>query len=186
MNMRYLGHATTTTMYLSPGRPDFKFSPGWLPLIRSAFNSLGQLEPKDPVLRPFKHFHLLKHLPADSDAHVLGLFSVIEMILTHKPSDKLHDSLRHQVSTKMDLLSKRFLKTDVYEMFQSQNRADIWKTLYDWRSSIAHGDESDFSKGSLKKLETKEKAHAFLDMNVRLLLKTWLEERDLVSDLKRC
>ena len=88
---------------------------------------------------------------------MLGLFSVIEMILTHNPTDNLHDSLRHQVSTKMVLLSRRFLKNNRHTMFPAVDAWALWKALYDWRSQIAHGEESDFSKGSIKKLEAEEK-----------------------------
>jgi hypothetical protein len=186
-NSRYLGHGLMQRLlHWASTAHEFKFPANVLPTVRAIYSSLKPLAQDDSLLRPFRRFHLLKHLPVDSDAHVLGLFSVIEMILTHKPSENLHDSLRHQVSTKMELLSKRFMKNELYDLFPKVGRAELWKALYDWRSLIAHGEDVDFKKGTLQKLETSEKARVFLDLSVRLLLKTWIDERELVLDLKRC
>ena len=187
-NMSYLGHDMMPRLQrLISIKNEEKFPSHLLPTIRAIFDKLKALADNDPLMRPFSYFHSLKRLPSDSDAYVLGLFSVVEMILTHKPDEKLHDSLRHQVSAKMNLLSRRFMKNEILiAAYPGIDSVPLWKALYDWRSKIAHGDEPDFKTGSLSKLESLDKARLFLDLHVRLLLKETLDEPQLIADLKKC
>jgi hypothetical protein len=187
-NLRYLAHGVLQRLLSQDSSShNESFRADLLPAVRSIYIALKPLAKDDSSLRPFRRFHSLKHLPGDSEAYVLGLFSVIEMILTHKPGDKnLHDSLRHQVAAKMDLLTKRFMKSDIYSAYSGVSPFELWLALYDWRSMLAHGDDPDFKKGKLQKLGSAVKARVFLDLSVRLLLKAWIDERDLIADLKRC
>ena len=186
-NSSYLGHDTMPRLLRLGSSPqEEKFPSQLLPSLQAIYIKLKPLADNDPLLRPFRRFNSLKSLPANSDAYVLGLFSVIEMILTHKPDENLHDSLRHQVSVKMNLLSKRFMKNELHVAYPECDPIRLWKTLYDWRSKIAHGDEVEFKTGTLSKLESAHRAGIFLDLNVRLLLKASLDEPQLIADLKRC
>jgi hypothetical protein len=72
--------------------------------------------------------------------YCLGLFAVIESLITHNPHGD-YDSLTHQVSTKIPLLERMFRKPLDYQSVDSSgtSSAKIWKKLYGYRSALAHG-----------------------------------------------
>lgn len=126
----------------------------------------------------------LKRIPYGSDLLVLGLFAVIEMLLTHKPNDKeIGDSLLHQISTKIPLLSARLSSPLTYSAFGKATEEKIWKRLYDYRSTVAHGGTPDFN-GALSLLRNRDVAVAFLQDATRRLLRHALNEPVLVDALK--
>lgn len=126
----------------------------------------------------------LRRIPEGSDLRILGLFAVIEMLLTHKPNDKeIGDSLLHQISTKIPLLSARFSSPLDYSAFGSASEETIWKRLYGYRSTIAHGGTPDFN-GSLSLLRNREVAVEFLENATRRLVRHALNEPELLDALK--
>ena len=61
------------------------------------------------------------------------------VLVTHDTKDDF-DSLNHQISTKMTLLSKRYQRQlDYSGHFGANNHEQIWKKLYGYRSALAHG-----------------------------------------------
>jgi hypothetical protein len=126
----------------------------------------------------------LRRIPHGSDLLVLGLFAVIEMLLTHKPNDKeIGDSLLHQISTKIPLLSARLSSPLDYGGFERATEVKVWKRLYEYRSTVAHGGTPDFN-GSLSLLRNRDVAVAFLEGATRRLLRHALNEPVLVDALK--
>jgi hypothetical protein len=121
-----------------------------------------------------------------SGFRVLGLFMVIEMLLTHAPGDKeIGDSLAHQISTKIPLLAERMSLPLDYVVFSKDVRADqIWKRLYQYRSLIAHGSHAEFSSGPLALLKDQRTADRFLTTATRRLLRLAINEPALVTALK--
>jgi len=132
-------------------------------------------------------FFSLKSFPESSEFMVIGLFSVLESLITHAPElTEPMDSLNHQVKTKMSLLSKRFSQPLDYDFFfGSGDVSSIWGRLYEYRSKIAHGDDADFQK-KLKLLRNPENATSFLKEAAKLLILCALREPQLISDLKQC
>jgi hypothetical protein len=130
-------------------------------------------------------FNELKNLSHISSFKNLALFTIIEFLITHKPVDT-GDSITRQVSTKIPLLSHRFSQEINYsQFFQSASENTIWKKLYTYRSSIAHGSEPDFTK-ELSVLRDEATVRKFLKFVVKKLLQHSLVEPQLYTDLKEC
>jgi|GEM_PF-3686283 len=137
------------------------------------------------VLKAVEFYDSLKGISPSSPLNILGHFIVIEMLLTHKPNGKeMADSLTHQIKSKMKFLTPRLSMPLDYQSFGEAAIEQIWTSLYSWRSKIAHGDISDFTKAELQKLKTQEKAYSFLESATRNLLVYALEQPELVQDLK--
>jgi len=136
------------------------------------------------ALRPFRAFDNLREVSQESPLFALGLFAVLESLITHDPHDQF-DSLSHQVSTKMVLLSKRFERALPYAQFGCAE-IKLWKKLYEYRSCVAHGSPPRFDSGSLSLLGNAERAHKFLGEALKLLLLQVLTEPQLITDLKEC
>jgi len=139
------------------------------------------------IQRAFQRFDTLKSLPRKSELVVIGLFSVIESLITHCPKlTESSDSLMHQIRTKIPLLRKRFERPLDYEAFFDPAKEEtIWLKLYGYRSRIVHGEQTDIDSG-LQILKTRENVIAFLRETVKLLLLLGLKEPVLLTDLKRC
>jgi hypothetical protein len=114
--------------------------------------------------------------------YTLGLFAVIESLLTHDPKGG-YDSLGHQIRSKIPLLDRRMEKRLDYTVFQNANADSLWKKLYDYRSTIAHGGRADFS-GPLNVLKTPKTVSDFLDTAVKALIRHATKEPELVFDLR--
>ncbi len=117
---------------------------------------------------------------------ILGLFMIIEMLLTHNPSNKeIGDSLTHQIKHKIAFLSSRFSKPLDYSVFGNQVKAEkIWSCLYNYRSCIAHGNHIDFTDKELQALKDADTAFNFLTLATRTLLAHALTEPDVINGLK--
>ena len=137
--------------------------------------------------RAFQRFDTLKSLPRKSELVVIGLFSIVESLITHCPKlTESSDSLKHQIKTKIPLLRKRFeLPLDYNDFFGSAGEETIWSKLYDYRSEIVHGEQADIDS-KLQILKSRENVIAFLRETVKLLLLLALKEPVLLRDLKDC
>lgn len=139
------------------------------------------------LTRAFQRFNALKHLPNKSELMVIGLFLIIESLVTHNPNaGESGDSLKHQIKTKMPLLGKRFERSLDYKSFFGNAKIEtIWSKLYDYRSEIVHGEQAVMdSKFSI--LKDHENIISFLHESVKLLLLSALKEPTLLRDLKEC
>jgi hypothetical protein len=144
--------------------------------VREAFPEVGR------ALSVLDQLHLL---PRGSEFEVLGLFSVIEMLITHNPSMKdIGDSITHQMKGKMPLLSKRFRRPLDYSRFGGIPEENVWSLLYGYRSRLAHGGEVDFRAGAFKQLVSAMHALGFLHQAARSLIRHYFKEPQLIRDLK--
>lgn len=139
------------------------------------------------IRRALQMYDNLKSLPYYSDFHIVGLFAIIEMLVTHNPKlEDRGDSITHQMRSKIPLLSRRFeKKIDTSNFFGDTAENKIWTHLYKYRSSLAHGGAPDFEK-DLKALKDFENVKKFLDLIVRRMLNHSLREPFLYRDLKEC
>ncbi len=140
------------------------------------------------IFRAISDFHQTKMITNRSILKVLSYFSIIECLLTHvpRPIDTI-DSLTRQVSTKMSLLGKLFQrKLDYTRHFpQLSTPEKTWKKLYSYRSTVAHGGDTDF-KGKFTALSSRDNIQEFLKESLKLLLLYTLKEPDFVADLQKC
>lgn len=158
-------------------------------LVPDYFSRLKELEIKrEKMHQAHFDYEMLKSLPYGSKFKTLGYFTLIEMLITHKPdpSDS-GDSLRKQLRNKMKLLNNRFqIKLIGNEYFQGEpNFTTIWNKLYDLRSEIAHGNNFDFSS-YYQVLNSRKNVDAYLSCATRSLLQHSLFEPQLLADLKDC
>lgn len=114
----------------------------------------------------------------------LGLFSIIESVLTHNPKTGA-DSISHQIKTKVKLLSNRFDQEIDYSIFENVPVKTLWKKLYDFRSRIAHGGKIEFEK-QFQILKSSYEVQVFLEKFLKTLLRNAITEPQLYTDLKEC
>ncbi len=135
-----------------------------------------------------KNFSDLRRIPAMSDLYVVGLFSIIESLITHAPrlSETL-DSINHQIVNKVILLRKRFSRSILpASYFMHASEESIWKKLYAYRSAVAHGTPISLEKSELQVLKGRDQVIKFLSDNVKELLLLSFREPEFISDLRKC
>jgi hypothetical protein len=131
-----------------------------------------------------------------SSLRILGLFAVIELLVTHKPKGTdTGDSLNRQVRTKLHLLANRFVNPFRPSTFFGIENDDLaWEMIYNYRSLIAHGGKVDFkvpfkrgvNSSGAQQLKNEKEVRFFLNEFTRQLLRHALKEPLLISDLKKC
>jgi len=132
-----------------------------------------------------RYFVDLKALPRYSGLTIIGLFSIIESLITHKPKQNAEDSLNHQIKTKIPLLGKKFQRTlDYKKYFAFADEKKLWGNLYDFRSKIVHDGNENI--GNIKELKSLENVTDFLKETVKLLILFALKEPQFLTDLKEC
>jgi Apea-like HEPN len=155
--------------------------------IVGAYGALQKLNPDkfQGIRRALQAFQDLKRLPSMSDFAILGLFAIIEMLITHDPKGSF-DSLVHQIKTKVALLSLRLGTAFDYSAFGNNqiNPDKIWGALYELRSLVAHGGEVNFKNKDLKHAIDRDTAINFLKEATRRLLRHALEDPTLIESLK--
>jgi len=170
------------------GQPAVSITVDELREISENYNLIKNLSPDhEHITRAFRKFRDLKSLPRSSELVTIGLFSLIESLVTHCPKlTESSDSLMHQIRTKIPLLSKLFRRRlDYLDYFDDAKEENIWNKLYEYRSRIVHGENSDLS-GTLKVLKNRKTVHEFLKEITKLLLLLALREPTLLTDLKKC
>lgn len=156
--------------------------------IRRGFDSIKGL-PREyiHIRRALGRFNGLRSLERRSEATVIGLISVIESLVSHAPKlTDSADSLSHQLRTKIPLLRKRFENAlEHTSYFPGIQEEAAWKKLYDYRSKIVHGEDSQLT-GDLKVLKDIRTVIAFLRETSKRLLQLSLHEPQFMTDLKKC
>ncbi|MGA3888737.1 hypothetical protein ACI2S3_08420 [Ralstonia nicotianae] len=139
------------------------------------------------IRRAIEMFDSLSSLPKFSDFNILGLFAIIEMLITHNPRlEDRGDSITHQMQSKMPLLMRRFDRPVNYnQYFSTDNYKKIWGALYKYRSAIAHGGQVVFEK-DMQILKHSDCAREFVRDVVKALLRHSLREPQLYADLREC
>lgn len=154
--------------------------------IRSAHADLGSLPSHyESIHRAVELLVEMRSLRENSSFRILALFAVLELLLTHNPNGKeLGDSLTHQLSTKIPLISKRLPEKLPYDyFFDAIKEEKFWKEFYTYRSALAHGSTPTF-KGAQSVLRNAENALCFLLIATRSITRHALREPQLFSDLK--
>src|ERR1019366_7987367 len=153
--------------------------------VVEAFSALD-LQRYEGIHRAVDLFQRARHMPLHDDFAILGLFIVIEMLLTHQPGDKeIGDSLLHQLSTNIPLLSERMPEPIDYAAFGDQMpAAKRWKRLYGLRSAIAHGNHLNYAVHGLGQLNNGRAISQWLTAATRKLLRFALVEPSLYVHLK--
>lgn len=156
--------------------------------IPENYELIKKINPEYPhISRALRKIWALKSLPRPSELVIIGLFSIIESLVTHSPKlTESADSLTHQIKTKIPLLRKRFQRELNYDQYFNPASEEIfWSRLYKYRSCIVHGEEPNF-QNDLQILKGRDNVLEFLKETVKLLLLLSLKEPVLVSDLKKC
>jgi Apea-like HEPN len=179
--------------WLSLIRPPSLIGENDIGQLRQTYDLLQQLKTSSPaVYRSAQQFYDLRHIPESNFFMVIGIFSVIEGLITHAPElTQPMDSLTHQMKTKMNLLSKRFERQlDYSGLFETADTDRLWGKLYGYRSKVAHGDTADFAsdnkKDGFKLLKSPTNVLRFLNEVAKLLVLYAMKEPEFISDLKRC
>jgi hypothetical protein len=120
----------------------------------------------------------------DSELYPLGLFAIIESLLTHEPHGG-YDSLGHQIRSKIPLLENRMPAKLDYSCFTTKDSSQTWSKLYKYRSLIAHGGIADFTSAELKALKGASETKTFLDRAVKSIIRIAMKEPQLISDLQK-
>lgn len=123
-----------------------------------------------------------------SEFYVLGLFAILEMLITHNPTlEDRGDSITHQIRSKIPLLTHRFVTPFIYTpYFGGCDPKKIWGALYACRSAIAHGGEPNFSNGPLASLKNLQNVKSFMLRFVAALIRHSFKEPQLYRDLRGC
>ncbi|MGD1277857.1 MAG: hypothetical protein ABR964_11630 [Tepidisphaeraceae bacterium] len=152
--------------------------------IREGFKSLQDIAGQFPrITRASEKFLHLRGV-AGSDLYPLGLFAIIESLLTHDPHGR-YDSLRHQIASKIPLLEKRMAMKLDYSVFRNPTPQEIWQALYSYRSTIAHGDDANFALAELRILVNRGRVEQFLTQALKSLIRHAMREPELVTDLQK-
>jgi len=145
--------------------------------------------PRDSFVRhALKILCDVQRLPVATDLGVLGYFSVLEAMITHKPrSQETLDSVLHQIRGKFALLRKRFVRPmDYAQYFNDAGAKKLWGALYEYRSCLAHGVKADFQSGDLQLLKSKSAAWDFIKEAAKNLIILGLDDPDFLADLRKC
>ena len=105
-------------------------SDDWLGDVKNSWLLYSSARRTFPFLeKAVKMIHDLDTIPRTHDLYFLGLFAIVELLLTHNPNDKENaDSLRHQISTKVPLLSSRMIRKPKYGAFEDGLAEEkLWK-----------------------------------------------------------
>lgn len=152
------------------------------------YKDFKKIEKQHPeIKRSVQIFHSINSVPKSSDFQILGLFITIESLLTHAPApNDPTDSLGRQIKSKIPLINHRVDKPISHEKhFGKINEDNLWKKLYGYRSSVAHGNMPDFTN-VLKILKNNRTVYNYLYQVTKMLLRQALIEPKLFNDLKKC
>ena len=151
--------------------------------LKYCFASVQNLQSTHPdIARSIQMYNDLPDRRGYNELTTLGLFSVLESLLTHNPRGEI-DSINRQIRKKITLVQRRLPRQISYSYFDSAPTETIWNKLYEFRSRIAHGGNIDFDK-SLSLLRDSYTVESFLKEAIRLVLRGALEEPDLFIDLR--
>jgi hypothetical protein len=139
------------------------------------------------VSSALKNFAALRRVPLQSELSVVGLFSIIESLTTHAPRlTETLDSINHQITNKLVLLRKRYSRhVNPEQYFLPASEENVWKKLYGYRSSIAHGSIANFNS-DYQILRDHLTVVRFLRDNVKELIILALKDPEFMQDLRKC
>jgi len=142
------------------------------------------------IKKAIEDFFYLKSIPSRMPIYVVGLFAIIEMLLTTHQDKTTENSLSHQLKEKLTLFGNRFTNPIVLHEYLPKagemNLKTMVSRLYSYRSKVAHGTQIDFTKGDMQVLQSHEAVCQFLRQIVRKLILQAVHEPSLFRDIKSC
>jgi hypothetical protein len=142
------------------------------------------------IEKALKDFFLTYEVSDHSVFKVVTYIACLELLLVDNSYDKLR-SISSQLQTKLNLLNNQFDNPIILESYikgpDTLTLGKVIETIYNYRSSIAHGDFLDFSK-KLNILEAlkPEDILDFVRTVVKKVIIYSIKNPKLVSDLKKC
>lgn len=138
------------------------------------------------VKRLARQLQDLEAVPSHSPLRFLGLFAVLESLLTHppKPTDP-YDSITRQIKKKVALVDHRCQPHLDYSAFGDSDPEKIWTKMYIYRSALAHGGAPTFD-GELQMLGNHANALRLVKQAAKAVIRQALIEPQLLADLKDC
>jgi hypothetical protein len=155
--------------------------------IRALHDQLVQHDPGLVDVRQFvRQLYQLEAVPSYSPLRLLGYFSMLEGLLTHKPKQTdPYESITRQIKKKVPLVDHRSKPCIDYSAFGKAKVDAIWTQMYDYRSCLAHGKTPDFAR-ELKTLGNHDRALSLIKETVKTVLRRALIEPQLLADLRDC
>ena len=101
--------------------------------ISNIYNKLQLQRDTYPYIsHAIKNFTELKTMKSNLDLLLVGYFSIIETLITHPPRlNENLDSISHQITNKLSLLIKMFIRKILYtKYFEDVKEETVWKKLY--------------------------------------------------------
>lgn len=163
--------------------------------LRSIWNLFiendNQLNNFSRLKKIIKDFLDLKEIHKETSFKFLGYFSILENILTHnKGRGVTNASITFQLQNKLNLLNNRFENPIDYKNYfnlpDSTTFIKLIEKLYQYRSDIAHGSESDFNKELFILKNKKSNSLKFIHELTRKVILQYIKEPMLIEDLKQC
>ena len=147
----------------------------------------GKPGPLPYVTHAIARLHHLGALPRNSSLTLLGLFGVIECIVTHNPSpNDPTDSLGRQIRKKVPMLQRRFWpRPDPWPFPPNMDDEKLWKELYTLRSDVAHGADTADRRRDWK-LKNVPIVMTYLRSTAQQLILAALREPEFLRDIKEC
>lgn len=150
-----------------------------------------QLDKYSRLKKIIKDFLDLKEIHKETSFKFLGYFSILENILTHnKGRGASNSSITFQLQNKLNLINNRFENSiDLKKYFNLPDSISFIKLiekLYQYRSDIAHGSESDFYKELSILKNNKSNSLKFIHELTRKVILQYIQEPMLIEDLKMC
>ncbi len=142
------------------------------------------------INKALEDFLKIGEISNNSVFKIVSYFACLELLIVDNSYDKLK-SINLQLQSKLNLLNNRFgEKIDISKYIKGPDTLTLGKVIgiiYDYRSSIAHGDFLNFEK----KLQVLEKISSleitnFLRVVVKKVVVYSLREPQLITDLKKC
>ena len=166
----------------------YDITSSYLHKVKSTYEKMCSIEEHyRGIMNSIYIYNSLRYLQNYNEFKILGLFTVIESLITHNPlSKEAGDSITHQIRTKLPLLFNRIEGGVNYsQQFDDAKEKTIWSKMYSYRSCLAHGEQVNFEK-DLSILKSPINVHDFLINCIKILLHLALSEPKLIEDLKEC
>lgn len=133
-------------------------------------------------------FFQIEIIPNKSKLKPLGMFIILEKLITHNSSNT-DLSITRQIKQKLILLNNRMkYKIDFLTPFRPTDKTTdkkVIELLYAYRSKIAHGENPDFIN-ELQILKNSKTIYNFMYDALKNIIVVSMNEPQLIKDLKSC
>lgn len=140
------------------------------------------------ITKSIEEYKNLLTIPRSSSLLLVGLFSLLELLLTHDDRNPSASRISWQLQKKIALLNNQFEKridfASHFNCSKDTKEETIIERLYQKRSLIAHGNQGDFSKDL--QIINKGDEISFLRLLIRKTISYALKNPQIVSDLREC